>query len=148
VSLSLKVFFAGADEEWYASHRWQDKSPEQQEYETGWAWDQWAAASCAERGGHWWHLDWSAEDGLDLQCLHCPAGINELYPDGGDVLFAELPLLFGKVLRIEYGDIPLGTEPPCRYWSGAVRAWVESEYHRGGLWGPEEWDAWVVVESL
>lgn len=129
--------------------RWEDKSAAQRAGETDWAWYRWVIASCEERtGGHRWWLDWDAEDGLDLHCQYCPAGIDELYPDGNDVLFADLPLLFGKTLKIEYGSLPLDADPPCQSWSGPVRAWVETEYHPGGPWGGPEWDAWVIVEAV
>jgi hypothetical protein len=147
VKIELETLFNGTGEEWYAAQRWENKSPGQQAGETGEAWDRWVIASCEERGGHWWQLDWDADDGLDLQCRYCPAGINDLYPDGGDLISAELPLPAGKVLKIEYGGIPLGAEPPCQSWSGPVRAWVETKYRPGGPWGGPEWDAWVIVEA-
>jgi hypothetical protein len=140
------VTFGSTDEEWYAAPRWDSLTTEQQGWETAEAWERWVIASCAERNsGHWWWLDWDEADGLHLSCQHCPAGVDELYPDGQDVLFGELPAAHGLVLRIDSGSVPLDTR--VLSWSGPVLARVETEYHRGGPWGGPEQSAWVVVEA-
>lgn len=123
-----------------------EKPPAQQAGETAEAWAAWVIASCAERnGGHSWWLDWDADDGLWLHCEHCPADVDELYPDGQDLIFAELPLPSGRTLKIDYGGVSL--DFPYQSWSGPVRAWVREERHPGGPWGPAEYDAWVIVEA-
>lgn len=74
--------------------------------------------------------------------------MDEIYPDGNDLVFAELPLLFGKTLKLENGMLPLDADPPCQSWSGPVKAWVESEKHYSWEYGAYEYDAWVIVEAL
>jgi hypothetical protein len=118
-------------------------------HRTAWAWERWVIASCTERNGaHSWWLDWDEADGLRLGCQHCPASVDELYPDGNDSLFAELPVPGGGILRIENGMTPLTADPPVQEWHGAVRAWVEQEYYPGTPDQGEEWDAWVIVEAV
>jgi hypothetical protein len=142
----FEVTFSGTNEEWRAVQAWGSLSPAQQAGLTGEAWTRWIMASCAERnGGHAWWLEWDCDNGLHLHCRHCPAGVDELYPDGMDVLFAELPLPGGGILVIESGSAALDT--PAREWHGAVRVRVEQEYYRGGAWGGPEWVAWVVAEA-
>lgn len=58
------------------------------------AWRQWEIHSCLERHGD--HL-WMAaledpEDGrcVDIYCDYCPAGMNEIYPDGIDLVYGRL----------------------------------------------------------
>jgi hypothetical protein len=142
----FEVTFSGTDEEWHAAQAWDRLSPAQQAGETAEAWTRWMIASCAERnGGHAWWLEWDCDDGLDLHCQHCPADVDELYPDGQDVLFGELPAAHGLILKIDSGSVPLDTKVLA--WSGPVLARVEQEYRPGGPWGGPEWDAWVVVEA-
>ena len=125
---------------------WDQFSPEHKAYATGWAWDRWVIASCVEStGGHQWYLDLDPEDGLDLHCQHCPAGIDELYPDGNDLIFAELPLADGQTVKIDYGGVALDAE--AQEWHGPVKAWVHSEQHYSWEYGGYEYDAWVIVEA-
>src|ERR1700728_3006429 len=89
------------DEEWYEQERWENKSGEQRAWETGEAWDRWVMVSCVERNrGHQWWLDYDEFDGVDFHCRFCPAGMDELYPDGMDLLDTELPLPDGTKLVI------------------------------------------------
>jgi hypothetical protein len=126
--------------------RWENKSGAQRAGETAAAWDRWIIASCVERnGGHVWWLDWNTEDGLWLHCRYCPASVDELYPDGHDLIFADLPLQGGRVLRIEYGSVALASQ--CRVYSGPVRARVHAEKYYSWEYGGYEHNAWVVVEA-
>lgn len=136
------------DEQWRAANRWENKSPAQQAGETDEAWDRWIMASCVERNhGHQWWLDWDAEDGLWLHCRYCCAGVDELYPDGHDLIFGSLPVVaHHEPLQIDCGMVSL--DSPVTGWHGPVRAWVGETCHRGGPWGPTEWDAWVNVEAV
>ena len=138
--------FTYIESEGFWAESWDAKSAEQKAGETGWAWDQWVIASCVEwNRGHQWWLEWDEEDGLWLHCRHCPAGVDELYPDGQDLIFAELPLLSGKTLKIDSGSVAL--DAPCQSYSGPVRAWVQEEkYYSWEHWG-WEYDAWVLVEA-
>jgi hypothetical protein len=140
------VTFSGTDEEWYSVRRWDSLTPEQQDWETAEAWERWVITSCAERnGGHSWWLEWAEEDGLHLGCQHCPAGVDELYPDGQDVIFGELPAAHGLTLTIDSGSVPLDTR--VLSWSGPVLARVETEKHYSWEYGGWERNAWVVVEA-
>ncbi len=144
--MKMEVTFSGTDEQWRTANRWEAKPADQQAEETAEAWDQWIMASCVERlGGHRWWLDWDEVDGLWLHCQHCPAGVDELYPDGQDLIYGELSLDSGWVFSIDSGMVELTA--PFQEWHGPVRAWVESEVHPGGPWGPAEYDAWVQVEN-
>lgn len=126
---------------------WSAFSDEHRAMATSWAWDRWVIASCVERNsGHAWWLDWDEEEGLWLHCEHCPAGVDELYPDGQDLICGELPIPgMPKPLVIDCGMPRL--DSLATRWSGPVRARVEEVFHRGGPWGGPEWDAWVAVEA-
>jgi hypothetical protein len=57
------------------------------------AWHAWRLASCVEfNGGHdvrlqFYYGDWS------IVCAHgCPLELHDFYPDGSDVVFADLPI--------------------------------------------------------
>ena len=136
-----------ADDESWQLEGWDEKSAGQRAYETAWAWDQWAIASCAERnGGHWWWLDWDEEDGLDLHCQHCPAGVHELYPDGQDLIDGELPVLGSeKPLVISGGSVHLNA--PVQGWSGPVSAEVWEEKYYSWEYGAWEYNAGIIVEA-
>jgi len=136
--------YTGSAEFW--AEPWDSFSEEHKAQATIWAWDQWIIASCAERNrGHAWWLDWDQEDGLWLHCRHCPAGVDELYPDGQDLIFGELPLLSGQTLNISGGGVDLNA--PVQSYSGPVRARVQEENHYSWEYGAYEYDAWVLVEA-
>jgi hypothetical protein len=88
-------------------------------WDTQTAWHRWRLESCSEfNGGHdvrlrFDHGDWS------IACAHgCPLSLDDYYPDGSDVTFA---------------DIPVTVE-------------VETVHYRGGPWGPDEWDVTIGLE--
>jgi hypothetical protein len=140
---------------------WDLFSGEHKALVTSWAWDRWAIASCVERnGGHAWWLNWDEFDGLWLHCRHCPAGVDELYPDGNDSMYGELPVPGYAPLRIDAGEVTPdpallgeafdeGTETDmCMVgWGGPVRAWVETESHYSYEYGGTEYDVWLFVEA-
>jgi hypothetical protein len=150
--VKLDVIFAGTDGEWRELASWANKSQAQRDGEMAEAWTAWVIASCAERtGGHRWWLDWDTEDGLDLCCLHCPAGVDELYPDGNDLIFAELPVVGYRgqcgAVKIDYGSVSLSEDPLVSEWHGPVRAWVHEESYYSWEYGAREYDAWVIIEA-
>lgn len=67
-----------------------------------WAWRQWEIECCVEsNGSHAWELELEHPDdgsGVQLGCAHCPAGVDDLFPDGHDLISVDLP---GIV--VEYG---------------------------------------------
>lgn len=141
--------FTYFESEGFWAEAWKDKCAEQRAYETGLAWDRWIMSSCVEsNGGHAWWLDIDPEDGLDLHCRHCPAGMDEIYPDGNDLVYAELPLPDGTKLVLDCGMLPLEGPQAEAEWHGPVKAWVESEKHYSWEYGAYEYDAWVIVEAL
>lgn len=134
------------DEQWLEDHRWEDKSPEQRAAETAWAWDQWVIVSCAERNrGHQWWLDWDEEDGLWLHCQYCPAGVDELYPDGQDLIECMLPANGPKPLIISGGTADL--DAPVHEWHGPVKAEVWEEKYYSWEYGAYEYNAGIIVEA-
>lgn len=126
---------------------WENKSPEQRAEETAWAWDQWIIASCAERnGGHRWWLDWDEEDGLWLHCQYCLAGVDELYPDGQDLIECMLPVPGSeKPLVISGGSADL--DAPVHEWHGLVKAEVWEEKYYSWEYGAYEYNAGIIVEA-
>jgi hypothetical protein len=85
------------------------------------AWGEWRKASCVEAlGEHRWLL--VVEEGsASLRCENpeCPADVNDVYPDGWEFLAIEVP----------------------------VTVAVETIEHRGGPWGPTEYDVNIYLEQ-
>lgn len=125
---------------------WAQYSDEAKAQATAYAWDQWIIACCVETTGeHAWWLDWDEEDGLELHCQHCPAGVNELYPDGQDLIDGEIPLPDGSKLVIGSGGV-FG-DPPVTEWHGPVRATTWTRVYRSWEY-PDEYDCGIIVEAL
>lgn len=84
------------------------------------AWRCWVVASCEEsNGGHDHRLRFSYGD-PSLECAHdCPWTVHDAYPDGWELIGADL----------------------------AVTVDVEVRTYRGGPWGPPEYDAFVWLEA-
>lgn len=117
------------------------------------AWAAWEIACCEERCGHRWWLDIHPGDGTDgvsveLRCQHCPAGPDDIFPDGQEVLCGRFPVMAGYILHVDYGTVWLNGDrwrgSPDRFtygWRGPVTAefrengWYDYEY--GPQWDPE-----------
>jgi hypothetical protein len=133
------------DEAWREAHRWENLPEAERAELTAEAWRQWILASCEEQnGGHRWWLDYDEEDGLWLHCQHCPAGVDDLYPDGQCLMDGSLPLADGRVLVIDCGAVPL--DCPVQEWHGPVKAEAWSETHHSLEWGTE-YSGGVAVEA-
>jgi hypothetical protein len=68
-------------------------SPEDLAYRDGEAQRQAEVVECADDRGHAWWLELEhPEDGsgISLSCEHCPAGFDDLYPDGVDAVNADV----------------------------------------------------------
>lgn len=104
------------------------------------------------RGGHAWRLEIDPDGGKDLACDHCPAGMDDLCPDGFDIAAGDFEVYPGYVLTLQSGYVLLNGEDHDGVhtygWRGPVSARVETTRYPGGPWGPEEYDAWVILEAL
>jgi hypothetical protein len=83
-------------------------------YDRAWAWGEWHKASCVERnGGHDWHAELPCrEDGgsITLFCPNCPAGVDDLYVDGVDLIHGEvdgIPVENGMARSLDYYTAPV-----------------------------------------
>ena len=106
------------------------------------AWDQWLISSCEERGGHWWVLhgcDPEPEDRGDvvLACEHCPAGAQELDPEGGD------ESIVGNIRGV---NIEEGVHDSHYNFAVPVRATLRTE-HYNNLNVGYGCDLWIDVEE-
>lgn len=125
--------------------------------EEQWAWCSvlekcrlWAVSMCREARGHDWYLGIDPDDGVHLDCRKCPADIDDLYPDGIDLLTGEFEVFPGYVLSFNFGSVLVnGTNyDGFTYgWRGPVNARVEIIRYPSTPDHGEEWDAWVEVEK-
>ena len=138
----LDVFFSVTDVGWARARSAMMSSS------TGWveAWAAWARSSCVERGGHHWWLDvvrWPDDYEISVYCSACPAGVDDLHPDGLCMLYGEIPMPFGGVMSIDAGEVSGRYIPE---WHGPVQAHLEVEHYPGGPWDGDEWDVRIIVE--
>lgn len=106
------------------------------------AWHFWQVQSCEERGGHWWWLELDPDDGIYLHCLHCPASVDDVYPDGGDLMFGEFEVFTGYKLSLGFGSVLVNGREDTWYahgWSGPVTVSLRIEEYRS-YWEGSEWD--------
>jgi len=143
------------DAEWREAHRWENLPAAQRAWLTSEAWNRWAIASCAERGGHWWFLDIDPGEGVSFGCQHCPANADTLVPDGHELLAGTFEVTPGYRLTLDMGDVIVGDRREDRHratwenglditygWKGPVTAAVRVEKY-GGHFEPEEYDVWI-----
>jgi hypothetical protein len=90
-----------------------------------------AVAACAGDGGHQWHLEIDPWDGISFGCSRCPAGADDLIPDGIDLLVGEFEVYPGYALSLECGSVLVNgkwRDGPHMYgWRGPVTATVRAE---------------------
>jgi hypothetical protein len=148
VKFELRVLSEGEQAEAEANHeRWLAlREVEADEH------DQKVQLCAWARGGHRWLLEIDPAGGKDLSCAHCPAGMDDLCPDGFDVAAGDFEVYPGYVLTIQSGYVLLNNEDyderHAYGWRGPVSAQVETTRYPGGPWGPEEWDVCVILEAL
>jgi hypothetical protein len=124
-----------------------------------WAWHQWKLASCEERGGHWWFLDISPWEGVWLSCSYCGADVNDLIPDGFDLLAGSFEVMPGYVLTLDCGSVVVNERYQDRdqYWAcdgllitygwkGPVSVNIRVE-KSGGWEYPVDYDWWIELEA-
>jgi hypothetical protein len=111
----------------------------------------WAVSMCRMARGHDWYLEIDPDDGVSLYCRKCPADINDLYPDGYDLMTGEFEVYPGYVLSLSFGSVHVnGTDRDGFFtygWRGPVTARVEVICYPSTPDHGEEWDAWVELEA-
>ena len=120
-----------------------------------WAWHQWELASCKERGGHWWYLDLSPDEGISLTCQGCPADMGDIFPDDPVLMLTgELEVYPGYVLKLDEGRVIVNdrfpasswhdAEPFTYGWRGPVTVTVRTEKYG---WEVVEYDFFIDLEA-
>jgi hypothetical protein len=115
------------------------------------AWHALAVHLCDKgQGGHLWELVIDPDEGFWLTCRRCRADVDDLCPDGHELMTGEFEVFPGYVLSLNFGSVHVnGTDYDgfAYGWRGPVTAVVDVTRYPGGPWGSEEWDVWVVVEA-
>lgn len=132
---------------------------EQAQQEAAWrqwsleqAWRLWRLYSCTERGGHFWYLDITPEDGAYLACTGCGADEDDLIsPDGADLLTGEFEVYPGYTLSLDGRDVLVngrrtGDGLLAYGWRGPVTATVRVETYRCEY--GTEYDIFIDLEAL
>ena len=85
-----------------------------------------AVSACVD---HEWEMHLDDDDFVVLRCTHCPAGVDDLYPDGVDLLYVE----FDNGVKVDAGkhDSPVPLIVPVDVEVVLGRMWTDSgwEYH-------------------
>lgn len=117
------------------------------------AWHLWELASCIERGGHWWYLDISPwGDGAYLACTGCGADVDDIYPDGYDLMGGDFYVSPNYTLSLDCGDVLVNgvrvDEDLLIFgWRGPVTAELRVEKY-GGHITPVEYDVFIDLEAV
>jgi hypothetical protein len=139
MKIELRVL---SDEEMADEDAWRDRRLLEE------AWQLWQVASCEERGGHWWWLELDPVDGIHLHCLHCPAGVDDVYPDGYELMFGEFEVFTGYKLSLGFGSVLVNGRDDAWYahgWYGPVTIELRIEEYRS-YWEGSEWEVSIDVE--
>lgn len=111
----------------------------------------WAVGMCQAAHGHDWYLEIDPYEGVYLSCRKCPAGVDDVYPDGQDMLTGEFEVYPGYVLGLRFADVEVNGEF-CHGlftygWRGPVTVELHvEEYTSMDIIGAE-YDAWIEVEA-
>jgi hypothetical protein len=99
---------------------------------------------------HDWFLTIDPDDGVYLKCGKCPAGVDDVYPDGIDLLVGEFEVYPGYVLSLRTGGVQVnGQECYGLFtygWRGPVTVELHEEKYTSMDWIGYEYDAWIEVE--
>lgn len=110
----------------------------------------WAVGMCRRARGHDWYLEIDPYEGVFLRCLMCPAGVDDVYPDGQELLTGEFAVYPGYVLGLRCGDVEVnGTWYPDGFtygWRGPVTVNLHVEKYTSMDWIGTEYDVWVEVD--
>lgn len=102
------------------------------------AWDRWRKESCIERNrGHLWELELDhPEDGsgVTLWCSYCSAGVDDVYPDGQDLIDCDLEN--GITVRSGVHNSQVQAVIPV-----SVKLW--KQYYYFG-----DWDVGIALEQI
>lgn len=110
----------------------------------------WAVDMCRRVRGHDWYLEIDPYEGISLYCRKCPADVNDVCPDGHELMTGEFEVCPGYVLSLYFGSVHVnGTDyDGFTYgWRGPVAVVVDVTRYPAGPWGGEEYDVWVEVEA-
>lgn len=109
----------------------------------------WAVGMCRMARGHDWYLEIDPDDGVYLGCRMCPADVNDVYPDGIDMLAGEFEVYPGYVLSLHTGWVYVNGEHRDGHaygWRGPVTAELHvKKYTSMDIIG-YEYDAWIEVD--
>lgn len=114
-------------------------SPEDQEHQAAEAVRAIEVEACRQNAGHSWWLELEhPEDGAraDLSCQHCPAGVDDLYPDGIDLIYGEFD---GVSVDAGQHNSPVPLLIP-------VDAEVRTAHYSNPIVG-EEWDVELIITA-
>jgi hypothetical protein len=105
---------------------------------------------CEQDDGHDWYLTIDPDDGVYLKCRKCPAWVDDVYPDGIDMLAGEFWVYPGYVLSLNCGEVKVnGQECYGLFtygWRGPVTVELHTEKYASMDWIGYEYDAWIFVE--
>jgi hypothetical protein len=106
---------------------------------------------CERDSGHDWFLAIDPDDGVTLGCRKCPAGVDDVYPDGIDLLTGEFEVYPGYVLSLRTGGVEVNGQESYGVftygWRGPVTVELHEEKYTSMDWIGYEYDAWIVVEA-
>lgn len=106
------------------------------------AWHRWELESCIERHGeHLWELETDPEmlDGtFDLSCSYCPAGADDLYPDGLEFTYGE----------VDGFPIEQGKHLSPRLFCGPVKVELIVKHYPANPSHGDEYDVWIEVRDV
>jgi uncharacterized protein RhaS with RHS repeats len=109
----------------------------------------WRALFVNRCPGHDWYLHIDPDDGTWLHCRKCPAGVDDLCPDGQDLLTGEFEVYPGYVLGLRYGSVEVnGTDRGGWFtygWRGPVTVDLHVEKYTSMDWIGTEYDVWIEV---
>jgi hypothetical protein len=141
LKLEWRVLTAGESEDADRFWRWG------RDFE-GQVWRSLFVSRCPE---HDWYLTIDPDDGVYLKCLKCPAWLDDVYPDGIDLLTGEFEVCPGYVLGLQTGGVQVnGQECYGLYtygWRGPVTVELHVEKYTSMDWIGYEYDAWIFVEA-
>jgi hypothetical protein len=112
----------------------------------GQAWRDLFVSRCPE---HDWRLTIDPDDGVYLKCQRCPAWLDDVYPDGIDLLTGDFEVFPGYVLSLQAGGVQVnGQESYGLFtygWHGPVTVKLYTEKYTSMDWIGYEYDAWIEV---
>jgi hypothetical protein len=99
--------------------------------------------------GHDWYLTIDPDDGVYLKCRRCPAWLDDVHPDGTDLLTGEFEVYPGYTLSLNCGGVRVNGEETYGLftygWRGPVTIELHVEEYTSMDWIGSEYDAWIEV---